>query len=64
MDINPGDRLADCGGLMQPIGVELKSGEYIITHRCVVCGHEKRNKAAEDDDIDAIIELSSRPVIE
>ncbi|TAL49274.1 RNHCP domain-containing protein [Patescibacteria group bacterium] len=49
VDVNPGDREARCQGLMEPVGVELKGGEYTILHRCVSCGFEKRNKAAKDD---------------
>jgi len=60
--VNPGDRQADCLGLMKPVSVELKGGEYIILHRCVSCGFEKRNKVTKDDNFDAIIQLSSCPI--
>ena len=49
VDINPGDRAADCGGLMEPNKIELISGQYIITHQCLTCRAQKRNKAAEED---------------
>jgi len=62
VDVNPGDREAGCQGLMKPIGVELQKGEYIITHRCIKCGVKKRNKAAKDDNFDALIRLSTRPI--
>ena len=58
VDVNPGDRGAECQGLMEPVEVEHKSGEYIILHRCRSCGFEKRNKSAKDDDFDAILRLS------
>lgn len=58
VDINPGDRAADCGGLMEPVGVEIKSGANIITHRCIKCRHEKKNKTVEADDMDKIIKIS------
>lgn len=51
VDINPGDRASLCEGLMEPVAIEIKGKEFIITHRCVKCGYEKRNKTAEDDDI-------------
>lgn len=57
VDVNPGDRAADCGGLMEPVGAEQKSGEFIIVHRCVVCRHIKRNRTAPEDDFDLIVEL-------
>jgi predicted RNA-binding Zn-ribbon protein involved in translation (DUF1610 family) len=51
LDVFPGDRAADCGGLMVPVGVEqhAKKG-YMIVHRCEKCGFTGRNKAALDDD--------------
>ena len=61
VDVNPGDRRAACHGLMEPAGVELEDGEYIILHRCISCGFEKRNKASKDDNFDVILQLSSRP---
>jgi rubrerythrin len=57
VDIHPGDRAADCGGLMEPVGAEQKSGETIIIHRCIICGHMKPNCAASDDNFDLLIEL-------
>ena len=62
VDINPGDRQETCHGLMEPMSVELKGGEYTILHRCIVCGFEKRNKTAKDDDFDVIVQLSTRPI--
>jgi len=58
VDINPGDRLSDCRGLMHPIGLELKHGERRIVYMCIKCGFKHRVKAAIDDDGEKIIELS------
>ena len=55
VDIHPGDRASDCGGMMRPVDVELKGSIYIITHRCEQCGYEKRNEVAEEDDFDQIM---------
>lgn len=60
VDINPGDRSADCGGLMEPVGLELKDGKYILVHRCVKCGFVRRNKVVDTDDFTAVLELSRR----
>ncbi|MDZ7798959.1 MAG: RNHCP domain-containing protein [Patescibacteria group bacterium] len=62
VDINPGDRQASCQGLMEPVGVKVKSGEYVIVHRCSLCGFEKRNKAAENDNFNEILKLSSHSI--
>jgi hypothetical protein len=59
VDINPGDRLNTCRGLMQPIEVQTKDGNYIILHHCQRCGFVKRNKTVEDDDMGAIIKLAA-----
>ncbi len=58
VDINPGDRDSSCQGLMKPVSVEAKEGEYVITHRCIKCGYEKRNKTAEDDNFEEVIRLA------
>ena len=58
VDINPGDRQADCKGLMQPIGIELKHGETRIVYQCVKCQHRHKVKKAENDNLEKIIELS------
>ena len=51
VDVNPGDRAANCGGEMPPVRVRQdgKKG-LMILHRCDACGHEKWNRAARDDD--------------
>ena len=51
VDNFPGDRANDCGGLMEPIGVETLGGQYDIIHRCEKCSAIKKNKTAKEDDI-------------
>lgn len=60
VDVNPGDRSEDCHGLLEPIGVELspKKG-YVIVFKCKKCGMVRKNKAANDDNMDLIISLSA-----
>lgn len=60
VDINPGDREATCGGIMEPISVENGRKNFIITFRCKKCGHARRNQSSKDDSMDKIIELSKR----
>ena len=59
VDINPGDREAECKGLLKPIQVlpDSKKG-YIIIYRCTKCGEERRCKAANDDDLDLLIKYT------
>ncbi len=60
VDINPGDRSCNCGGLMKPIEIQQKNGEFVILHKCTKCGFERKNKVQENDDINKIIEISKK----
>lgn len=60
VDINPGDRLETCGGMMEPVAVEAKSDGYVITHKCIKCDHKKRNKASKLDDFPTILKISAK----
>jgi hypothetical protein len=62
VDEHPGDRAAKCKGLMEPISVEQKHGRFVILHRCVVCGHKKRNESSSEDSVDALIQLTVQHV--
>ena len=58
VDNVPGDRANTCGGLMEPVGVTLKSGlPDKIVHRCLKCGHEHRNKIDKADNPDVLLSL-------
>ena len=59
LDINPGDRLNTCHGLMQPIGIEKYKDTFKIIYKCLECGEIHKNKMADDDNMDLIIELSN-----
>lgn len=61
VDVAPGDRAEVCRGMMEPMGVEAKGGEYTIVHKCQNCGAVRRNKADEEDNFELILELSGRP---
>ncbi len=59
VDINPGDRLEECHGILEPIGLDINNRKgYVIIFKCQKCGAIRRNKAAEDDNMDLIIKLS------
>ncbi len=59
VDIDPGDRKEDCGGMMKPISVSKIGKEYVITHKCVKCGFERTNKAVKDDNFDQLVQISA-----
>ena len=63
LDIEPGDREADCGGVMEPVGVWVrKSGEWAIIHRCRVCGMLSSNRIAADDNPMKLMSIAMKPL--
>lgn len=62
VDVDPGDRAADCGGLMEPIDLYFKGGKWIIVHRCQSCGYKSINKIKEEDDFDEVVALERKIV--
>ena len=58
VDINPGDRLNDCKGLLEPIGIEKFKDTYKIIYRCQKCHQNHKNIIHDDDNMDLIIKLS------
>ena len=63
LDNEPGDREADCGGIMDPIGIWVrKNGEWAIIHRCRVCGHLSVNHIAPDDNPVKLLSIAMKPV--
>ena len=61
VDVNPGDREADCRGPMEPISAEPTTKGYKIHYRCKKCGLSHCNKSAEDDNFEVILRLISQP---
>ena len=59
VDINPGDRLNHCKGLLKPIGIEKFRDTYKIIYKCDKCNQVHKNIMAKDDNMDVIIELSN-----
>ena len=63
VDINPGDRAEECKGDLEPVGLEISNKKgYVIIFKCKKCGQIRKNKAAEDDNMDIIINLSKAEI--
>ena len=62
VDENPGDRAATCGAMMEPIAIEGSSPDYIVVHRCIRCGIERRNKITPQDSTTAVLALVEHKV--
>ncbi len=66
VDVNPGDRANECGGIMEPIAAEVDSKKgFIIVHKCKKCGAISRNRSAHEakvqpDDIKKLIALTAK----
>jgi len=58
VDVNPGDRLETCHGVLKPIGIEKFKDTYKIIYKCNKCGSLRKNIMANDDNMDEIIRLS------
>ena len=60
VDVNPGDRANECGGLLVPVTAypDPKKG-FVIEYECKKCRKRGRCKAAADDDTDLIIALTA-----
>lgn len=63
VDVVPGDRAATCGGLLDPVGAEIRGGDVVIHHKCRRCGATHRVRAAVGDpggdDWEALVKTSA-----
>jgi hypothetical protein len=59
VDMDPGDRKEECDGMMEPTACEREGDEWILTHTCITCGHEKRNKMHPNDNFGAIENIAT-----
>ena len=63
LDVEPGDRAADCGGLMEPVAVWVRrGGEWAVIHRCKRCGALSSNRVAADDNPMKLLSIAARPM--
>ena len=58
VDINPGDRMNNCLGMLEPIGIEKFKNTYKIIYKCNKCHELHKNIVLNDDNMDLIIKLS------
>ena len=63
LDIEPGDREADCGGIREAVAVWVrKGGDWAIVHRCRRCGWLSSNRVAADDNPVKLISIAMKPI--
>lgn len=64
VDVNPGDRAAECNGPMQPVGIEQRGGEWRVVQRCTRCGHRRPNRVTDADDPLVVRALAAQPLLD
>lgn len=55
VDVQPGDRAADCRAPMAPVGLLYERDRFVIVHECTGCGVRRRNRAAATDDLSPLL---------
>ncbi len=60
VDVFPGDRLEECGGLMEPIAYEKVNGREALVQRCLTCGKTHRNRIQNEDVFEALLEVARK----
>lgn len=60
VDVFPGDRLEECGGLMEPISYDKVNGRESIVQRCLRCRKTHRNRIQNEDSFEALLELARK----
>lgn len=58
VDVNPGDRNEQCGGMMRPISIEKRGENYFINQRCERCGFGRKNSFHAGDNFNVLLELA------
>ncbi len=58
VDCDPGDRLNDCRGILEPCGLRKKNSKDQISYTCQKCNEKVFCIKAPDDNFDIILELS------
>ncbi|MDD2956338.1 MAG: RNHCP domain-containing protein [Oscillospiraceae bacterium] len=63
LDLEPGDRAADCGGVMDPVAVWVRRDkEWAVIHRCRICGGLSSNRVAADDNPMKLMSIAMKPL--
>jgi len=55
VDVHPGDRAEECGGLMEPVQLMKKRDSFSLVHRCTRCGEERSVRTVEGDDLSVLL---------
>lgn len=62
VDIDPGDRLNTCMGLMEPVYVSYTNKEKYVISRCLKCLFEKKNLLGDKDSVETMIKIQKKSI--
>jgi hypothetical protein len=62
VDVDPGDRAASCGGMMEPIRVEGSTPKYRLIQKCQKCGIVRHITVSDRDEPAALLALVQKQV--
>lgn len=60
VDIEPGDRLNVCGGLMESVYVSYTNNDKYVIHKCLKCTFEKKNLLNGNDSVEMMIQIQKK----
>ncbi len=60
VDNFPGDRLNECGGLMEPVLYEKENGQNRLVQVCERCGFVRKNKVQKEDQFEALLGVARK----
>ncbi|KLN34144.1 RNHCP domain-containing protein [Cellulosimicrobium cellulans] len=64
-DVAPTEAETPCGSRMRPIAIAvLRTGEWMLIHRCVACAHLTSSPVAPDDNQIILMRMAVRPLAE
>jgi hypothetical protein len=59
VDMMTGDRLNQCQGLLEPVGLETKNQKQTLIYHCNKCTTQIRNIVAPDDKFEKLLQVSN-----
>lgn len=59
VDINPGDRAEECGGMMKPVGYQKISNNERVMQQCQKCGFDRPCKLQPEDNREVLYTLEN-----
>jgi hypothetical protein len=63
LDVEPGDRAAECRAAMEPIAITVRNdGEWVLIHRCRGCGTLSSNRVAGADNPLLLVRIAVKPL--